>query len=360
MAASSEHSHRSASPRARRSAVAMFFTVGLLACGACGGPGGAGGTVPSPHSSQTGSSLRQGQAVAREVLAAIDAYGLHAKEPGWTGQKQKFTDWVDEADSAEGILRALIVALKAGGGLHSGLFRQAELTAAPGARPTVTVEGRLAVVSVPADKGFTEKRWRDYATALDEAIQQVRGRVCGWVVDLRPSTGGSVVSGFVGLSSLLPDGPVIAFVDRDGVAGSAYSLAGSTLTVAPSAIVPDIELPNPPFPRVPPSPKITQPVVVLQSISTGSAGEATVVAFKGRPQTRFVGQPTFGASSDNTALVGPFGSIANLTTGVFQDRAGVTYPEGPIPPQTVTAPGEELHAAKAWLQSQRCGPAGRG
>src|SRR5665811_2581184 len=86
----------------------------------------------------------------------------------------------------------------------------------------------------------------------DEAIQQVRGQVCGWVVDLRPSTGGGVVPGFVGLSSLLPDGPVIAFVDRDGVAGSGYSLAGSTLTVAPSAIVPDIEVPYPPFPRVPP------------------------------------------------------------------------------------------------------------
>ena len=89
--------------------------------------------------------------------------------------------------------------------------------------------------------------------------------------------------------------------------------------------------------------------------STGSAGEATVVAFKGRPQTRFVGQPTFGLSSGNTALVGPFGSTAVLTVGVFQDRAGVTYPEEPIPPQTVTAPGEELPAAKAWLQTQRCG-----
>jgi carboxyl-terminal processing protease len=358
MAASSEHSHRSVSPRAPRSAVAMFFTVGLLLCAACGGPGGAGGTVPSPHASQTGSSLRQGQAAAREVLAVIDAYGLHAKEPGWTGQKQKFTDWVDEADSAEGILRALNVALRAGGGLHSRLFRQAEWTQAPGARPTVTVEGQFAVVSVPAD-GDTEKENRDYATALDEAIQQVRGQVCGWVVDLRPSTGGGVVPGFVGLSSLLPDGPVVARVNRDGVAGSTYSLAGSTLTVAPSAIVPDMEVPYLPFPRVPPSPKITQPVVVLQSISTGSAGEATVVAFKGRPQTRFVGQPTFGASSGNTALVGPFGSIANLTVGVFQDRAGVTYPEEPIPPQTVAAPGEELPAAKAWLQTQRCG-AGRG
>ena len=189
------------------------------------------------------------------------------------------------------------------------------------------------MVSVPAGGG-TEKEIRDYATALDEAIQQVRGRVCGWVVDLRPSTGGSVVPGFVGLSSLLPDGPVIAFVDRGGVAGSAISLAGSTLTVAPSAIVPDIEVPSPPFPRVPLSPKITQPVVVLQSSLTASTGEATVVAFKGRPQTRFVGQPTFGASaSGNATLVGPFGSTANLTTGVFRDRAGVTYPEEPIPPQ---------------------------
>jgi hypothetical protein len=333
----------------------MFFTVGLLACGACGGPGGTSGTVPSPHSSQTGSSLRQGQAAAREVLAVIDAYGLHAKEPDWTRQKQKFTDWVDEADSAEGILRALSLALQAGGGRHSRLFRQAEWTPAPGARPTVTVEGQFAVVSVPADGGFTEKQWRDYASALDEAIQQVRGQVCGWVIDLRSGTGGEVVPGFVGLSSLLPDGPVLALVDRDGVAGSTYSLAGSTLTVAPLAIVPDMEVPYPPFPRVPPSPKITQPVVVLQSTSTASAGEATVVAFKGRPQTRFVGQPTYGNSSGNAAFVGPFGSVANLTVGVFQDRAGVTYPEGPIPPQTVTAPDEELPAAKAWLQSQRCG-----
>ena len=357
---SSDDGQPKAPARARRSAVAMFFTVGLLACGACGGPGGTSGTVPSPRSSQTGSSMREGRAAAREVLAVIDAYGLHAKEPGWTGQKQKFTDSVDDADSPEGVQRAVNSALREGGGPHSRLFRHTDETPAPGARPTVTVEGQLAVISVPADKGFTEKQWRDYATALDEAIQQVRGQVCGWVIDLRSSTGGGVVPGFVGLSSLLPDGPVIAFVDRNGVAGSAYSLAGSTLTAAPSAIVPDIEVPNPPFPRVPPSPKITQPVVVLQATSTGSAGEATVVAFKGRPQTRFVGQPTFGLSSGNMTLVGPFGSSAVLTAGLFQDRAGVTYPEEPIPPQTVTAPGEELPTARAWLQTQRCGPAGRG
>ena len=99
---SSDDGQPKAPARARRSAVAMFFTVGLLSCG---GPGGTGGAVPSPHASQTGSSLRQGQAAAREVLAVIDAYGLHAKEPDWTRQKQKFTDYVDEADSPEGILR---------------------------------------------------------------------------------------------------------------------------------------------------------------------------------------------------------------------------------------------------------------
>ena len=360
MAASSEPSHRSAAPWARWSVVAMFFTVGLLACGACGGPGSTGGAVPSSGSSQTGSSMREGRANAREVLAVIDAYGLHAKEPGWIGQKQKFTDLVDDADSPEGVLRALSLAVREGGGPHSRLFRHTDETPAPGARPTVTVEGQFAVIWVPADKGFTEKQWRDYATTLDEAIQQVRGQVCGWVVDLRSSTGGGVVPGFVGLSSLLPDGPVIAFVDRNGVAGSAFSLSGSTLAQAPSAIVPDIEVPNPPFPRVSPSPKITQPVVVLQAWSTASAGEATVVAFKGRPQTRFVGQPTFGLSSGNMALVGPFGSTAALTGALFQDRAGVTYPEEPIPPQIVTASGDELPAAKAWLQTQRCGPAGRG
>jgi len=42
---SSDDGQPKAPARARRSAVAMFFTVGLLACG---GPGGTSATVPSP------------------------------------------------------------------------------------------------------------------------------------------------------------------------------------------------------------------------------------------------------------------------------------------------------------------------
>lgn len=360
MEGSSDHDGPTVPAQRRHRAVGVVIALGLLLCVGCSRTEDASSTGAPNPSSQDGSSLADAQSAAREVLGVIDDYGLRSKAPSWTDRRREFADDVDTAGTPEAILRALSSALRAGGGLHSHLVTVESGTPTPAVAPTVTVEGRLGVVSVPETSGLDADQEQEYATALDRGIQRARGRVCGWVVDLRSNTGGSLVPGFVGLSSLLPDGTVIGLVDRDGGAGSAYSLNGSTLTLTPGlwADVSDLADGGLPIPTVPTSPTITQPAAVLQSSSTASAAEATVVAFKGRPQTRFVGQPTFGVSSGNIGLIGPLDSTAYLTVGVFQDRTGVTYPETPISPDTVTAPGSELSAAKKWLDAQGCpGPA---
>ncbi len=318
-------------------------------------PGSGAGT--STTTIEDGAPLATGKSAARDVVSAIDEYGLHSVESGWLDQRRQFTDDIDKASSAPALLRTVSSALRAGGGPHSFLLLQdAQEPAGPVREPSVSVRHGVGVLSVPAAAGSSTRREQKYASALDRAIQTTRGRVCGWVVDLRSNSGGSVVPPFVGLSALLPEGTLVALVDNDRDRAVAYSLDGSRLRHEPGpwANLPGLLSADRDFPTVPRSPKITQPVAVFQSGETGSAGEAVVVAFKGRADTRFFGQPTYGAASGNIALSGPFGSTAVLTVGLFQDRVGTVYPEDPISAGAPTAPGESLDAARDWISAMGC------
>ncbi len=97
------------------------------------------------------------------------------------------------------------------------------------------------------------------------------------------------------------------------------------------------------------------PIAVLTGPMTGSSGEAMVVAFRGRTNTRSFGQPTSGASSGNLGFQLSDGAAIALTISLFADRDGRVY-GGRIEPDTlvegdptgVLDPVKE--AATAWLK----------
>ncbi|GAA3815984.1 S41 family peptidase [Streptomyces phyllanthi] len=102
------------------------------------------------------------------------------------------------------------------------------------------------------------------------------------------------------------------------------------------------------------------PVAVLTSGATASAGEAVVVAFHGRPDTRFFGESTRGVPTGNQPHRLSDGAVLNLTEAKDADRTGRTY-DARIPPdeevfterRTVgTSRDRVLEAAKSWLAEQ--------
>jgi C-terminal processing protease CtpA/Prc len=73
------------------------------------------------------------------------------------------------------------------------------------------------------------------------------------------------------------------------------------------------------------------PVAILVSERTASSGEAILVSFIGRPNTRIFGVPTAGLSTANQNITLVDGAQLILTTAVFADRRGKLYGKQIVP-----------------------------
>jgi C-terminal processing protease CtpA/Prc len=94
------------------------------------------------------------------------------------------------------------------------------------------------------------------------------------------------------------------------------------------------------------------PVAVLTGPRTASSGEATVLAFRGRAQTRSFGQPTAGVSTANVVRRLVDGSALVLTTSVMRDRNGHGDGRKIAPDQATVGDATTVAAAEAWLLAQ--------
>ncbi|MGH7274909.1 MAG: S41 family peptidase, partial [Nitrospiria bacterium] len=167
-----------------------------------------------------------------------------------------------------------------------------------------------------------------YATTVQQLIRDLDAQdPCGWIVDLREDTGGSMWPMLAGLGPILGDGKAGAFVDPDGYEVDWYYQDGQALQgdeVAAKVNDPAYELKE-----------ASPPVAVLTGAYTASAGEAIAVAFRGRPHTRSFGLYTFGFSTGNGVFLLSDGAWITLTTSVYADRTGQTYGDRIYPDELV-------------------------
>jgi C-terminal processing protease CtpA/Prc len=141
-----------------------------------------------------------------------------------------------------------------------------------------------------------------------------------------------------GLKPFLGDGPLGAFVL--GQTPSAPWHAGDNVSIIASEDLRQLE---------------SAYVAVLQGPGTASSGEATAVAFRGRPRSRSFGLPTMGLASANANYVLPDGSMIALTIGIDADRTGRRYPSKLDPDEVIptSSPGDApLARAIEWLRAQ--------
>ena len=94
-------------------------------------------------------------------------------------------------------------------------------------------------------------------------------------------------------------------------------------------------------------------VAVLTDGGVASAGEAIVVFFKGRPNTRSFGTPTCGHHHLQESFRLSDGATLYLATSQHADRTKKRY-GGPIAPDELVAdPAEAGRRAIAWLEGGR-------
>ncbi|RPE31876.1 S41 family peptidase [Kitasatospora cineracea] len=212
--------------------------------------------------------------------------------------------------------------------------------------------GGAGYLALPA-VGGPDRTAQDYVRRGREAVARTDGdgTGCGWIVDLRQNSGGNMWPMMAVVAPILGDGPVGAFVDADGVRTPwAVSQAAPLLG--------DRKLPWGPG-----TPVAAGPVAVLTDGRTASAAEAVLVAFRGRPDTRTFGTPTYGVPTANETYRLSDGALLGLTGARDADRTGRLY-DSPIPPdRTVptspvdidTPDDRTLHAAEEWITARCAG-----
>jgi hypothetical protein len=187
------------------------------------------------------------------------------------------------------------------------------------------------------------------AVALQQRLRDADSSPrCGWIVDLRNNSGGNMWPMLLGVEPLLRipgDGIQVLGMLRGAGPNVPWESHDGTLMAKGRPMLgfgqPGYRLREP-----------GGPVAVLLGERTASSGEATALAFRGRPDTRSFGAPTAGFATSNSSIRLPDGSLFLLTDTLMADRNGVGD-GGPIVPDQVTdGEAATLAAAHRWLLSQ--------
>lgn len=276
---------------------------------------------------------------AAVVLDTAQQRGVYASSPEFTRARAAAEEAADQADEIAEIHDELDAALLAAGGKHSRLIapdEREEDLATPSRQPAVTLEGAVAVATVPAHR--VEDDAQDYADTLSRGIDDaVEQGACAVIVDLRGNNGGDMGPMLAGLSALLPDGQAMAFVDRHSeqpvtVDGRGVRGGGSSVTAAGAG-------------------KHALPVAVLVDEGTGSSGEMTMLAFRGLENTRSFGAPTAGYTTANMVVTMPDEAQMLLTVAQVRDRTGEVFNDIPVQPDEVVT-GDATGQAMNWLSAR--------
>jgi C-terminal processing protease CtpA/Prc len=212
----------------------------------------------------------------------------------------------------------------------------------------------FALIVVPKCFPENDKQFVQYETRLQQLLASLDAtHPDGWIVDLRGNVGGNMWPMLAGIGPLLGESDDL---------GEFFTTSGHSVWTYRAGVASEVDdkgkqYAYPKIEGVPYSIKGTPKVAVLIDSWTGSSGEAVAIALRGRPQTRFFGEHTQGASTVNETVDLPDGASMWLTIGVAADRTGKQYLKGIDPDEVVRETGQAVSGdhdpvvqhAIAWL-----------
>ena len=300
---------------------------------------GSAGRVDVEHLTLKAESAAQSSVSAYDMLdsaiSIIRANALNANRVDWAAERKSLlTPDLKKLPAQEAYSRIQTV-LTALADQHSSVQAPSAVsTYRAGAVATQAIEARpmqdIGYLLVPGLRGSDPKAGDIFSTQLCEHIAGLAKTASkGWIIDLRDNTGGNMWPMIKGLRPLLGAADLGAFRDRNGVMKAWRSQPSKACGVDLSH----------------------RPVAVLVGPRTASSGEAVAVAFRARPDTRFLGQPTAGLATANQSFTFPDGGVLALTTAVYLDRSGQAYLQGIQPENLVLSDQDAIAAAAVWLCS---------
>jgi len=344
-------------------------------------------TEPSTSTTTTATTLASHPVDWHEYVAkALDLLEENYYQPeavDWAGVREAAWDVLGGESTGVRAHNAIKAAIREMRAAHTFFISAADLDAVSNAAlelpasSGMLISDRIGYLYLPGTSGSGETG-RLYATTLQESVRESESAgACGWVIDLRDNGGGSMVPMLLGVGPFLGNGVFLTTLRPTTGETDAYSYRSGELLVNGEAedfrrnfteegmpadqieaLLAAFRLYTSPVELADPG----APVAVLTSFQTASAGEAVVIAFHGRSDTRFFGEPTLGVPTGNGAWYLEDGSVLVITGSVLVDRTGMIY-DGSIQPDEIviqlpsTETDETLDAALRWLNNQpACGP----
>ncbi len=317
--------------------------LALVPLAACGGDAAG---PPKPALSDSAASY------LNAALDIMQAHSVNRRKLDWPALRARAVARAGAAQTYAATYPAIRQALVELGDHHS-FFREpgASVSLSPvlpagtmGTPAGRRIDGKIGYVLVPEFSGGGAPA-TDYAATLHTLIAGIdTGRVCGWVVDLRGNRGGNMWPMLTGVGPILGNGNPGRFVEWDGTVVSTWYYLDGVSGLTPGGVV--VQVSNAYKLRTP-----APAVAVLHDGMTASSGEAIVVAFRGRPDTRSFGTPTYGVPTANAGYGLRDGATIVLTVALDADRNNHIYSEAIAPDQVTTSAGA-LDAGVSWLEAR--------
>jgi hypothetical protein len=221
---------------------------------------------------------------------------------------------------------------------------------------------RTNVTGVDVKAGHGQARWivvpgfmgskAESAAFVRKISGNFASKRCGYIVDFRGNTGGNMWPMLAGLSPLLHNGNLGAFISlkerdtvflRNGAAGMRTEKKEQIISSETGWRV---------HPRLQ-----SIPLAILIDGGSASSGEIVPIMLRGRAHTRFFGTPTYGISTATSGFPLPDGANLVVATSKVADRSGKVYSSGLIPDVVVkydpdAGRDDPLNAARNWLAQQ--------
>jgi carboxyl-terminal processing protease len=207
---------------------------------------------------------------------------------------------------------------------------------------TPTLPGTVGYVRVTSFSGSGSEAAAFTNSIQRELMSADRDNLIGWIVDVRGNGGGNMWPMVAGVGPVLGEGVIGYFIGPTGATSYwEYRDGASWLGGIVQQRV------DAPYRLRRERPR----VAVLTDNGIASSGEATVIAFRGRPDTRSFGDATCGLSTANAGFTMSDGATLNLTVSVMADRTRTKYGDSIPPDEIVTDPRQVVQRALEWLQS---------
>lgn len=219
---------------------------------------------------------------------------------------------------------------------------------------TCLIEHHFAYIQIPGIQAWGEQI-NTYAKAISDSLCALPlNKIKGYIIDLRLNSGGQLSSMVSGLNMLLGEVYLGGGMDANNNESYLFTIKDSNFHIngMPMTRIQNNCKPN----------QSNKPVVLIIGPATRSSGSILAIAFKQRPYTLFIGEPTAdGYSTGNDYFYfGPNLNL-NLSTSYSQDRKKNVY-KNSIPPDLIIKGGDnfevltkdlKVQAALEWLKKEK-------